>query len=322
MGGDTQSSPLPSTSAGWRSPGPSVLIVENVSGSPKDGVIYFSIAEDGTLVYIPRPSLEGRTLVWVDRNGKEEGLGLSPRAFSTPRLSAEGTELAVAIENADGQDVWVYDLARRTEHRVTFENFNEAPVFTPDGTRLTFASGPGTTRNLFSKPADGTGIAERLTESDLRQWPYDWSPDGKALVFMETDPSDYWSLGILRPEGGPRTEPFAKASGTQNKPRFSPDGRWNRIQLESGTLHSAFPGTRRSPTSVERRRRGGAALGPERPRNFLYAALGSDSNHHGGVHRNRAHREERQTGEALRRAIRRILIWFELRHRTRWPAPR
>jgi serine/threonine-protein kinase len=221
--------------------GPSVLVVENVTARPKDGFISFNIAEDGTLVYVPRLSLEGRTLVWVDRTGREEGLGLAPRAFSTPRLSPDGTQLAVSIETSDGKDIWVYDLSRGTEHRVTLEGFNEAPVWTPDGTRLTFASGAGEARNLFWKPADGTGVAERLTESDLYQWPYDWSPDGKALAYMETDPSDYWSLGILRPDGDPRVEPFARASGTQNKPRFSPDGRWIAYNWNQNIFIQPFP---------------------------------------------------------------------------------
>ncbi len=178
----------------------------------------------------------------MDRTGREEGLS-GPRAFSTPRLSPNGTQLAVSIEKADGKDIWVYDLSRGTEHRVTFEGFNEAPVWTPDGSRITFASGTGEARNLFWKPADGTGVAERLTESDLRQWPYDWSPDGKALVYMETDPSDDWSLAVLRPDGEPRIEPFAKASGKPNKPRFSPDGRWIAYNWNEELFIQPFPGS-------------------------------------------------------------------------------
>ena len=221
--------------------GPSVLVVENVYGFPKDGNVFFSMAEDGTLVYVPRPSRDGRSLVWIDRNGTEEPLPLAPRAFSNPRLSPDGRQLAVSIEDADRQDVWVFDLEQDTEHRVTFEGVNESPIWTPDGSRLTFTSGQDGPRNLFWKPADGSGVAERLTESNLRQWPSDWSPDGKTLTFMETDPSDYWSLSLLRLDSEPRTEPFTRARGRHNKPRFSPDGRWIAYGSNNEVYIQPFP---------------------------------------------------------------------------------
>ncbi len=41
----------------------------------------------------------------------------------------------------------------------------------------------GTTVNLFWKPADGSGSAERLTTSEYAQQPYSWSPDGKLSSF-------------------------------------------------------------------------------------------------------------------------------------------
>jgi Tol biopolymer transport system component len=124
---------------------------------------------------------------------------------------------------------------------VTFEGINESPIWSPDGTRLAYAYGRGSARNLFWKPADGSGVAERLTESELRQWPYDWSPDGMSLVFMETDPTDYWSLGILWLDDR-RVEPFARASGRQNKPRFSPDGRWIAYNWNYQIFIQPFPG--------------------------------------------------------------------------------
>jgi serine/threonine-protein kinase len=222
--------------------GTSVLVGENVFAFPESGYVSYAMADDGTLVYVPRPSRDGRSLVWVDRNGKEEPLPMAPRAFSNPRLSPDGKQLAVSIEDDGRHDVWVFDLERDTEHRVTFEGQNESPIWTPDGSRLTFASGQNGARNLFWKPADGSGVAERLTESDLRQWPLDWSPDGKTLAFMETDPTDYWSLSLLRLDAEPRVEPLTRTRGRHNKPRFSPDGRWIAYSSNEEIYIQPFPG--------------------------------------------------------------------------------
>jgi len=222
--------------------GSSVSVVENVLTSPYDGSANFSIADDGTLVYVLEPNREGRTLVWVDRNGREERLPLSPRAFTHPRLSPDGKQLAVAVEDYGDQDIWVYDLERDTHHRVTFEGFNDSPVWTPDGSRLTFTSDPDGIRNLFWKPSDGTGVAERLTQSDMRQWPSEWARDGKVLLFTEHDPTDGMSISLLRPGGESRTEPFARGSFYAENPRLSPDGRWVAYSADVGVFIQAFPG--------------------------------------------------------------------------------
>lgn len=206
--------------------GAAVAVVENARTTPNDGAANFSIGNDGTLVYVPAPDRSERALVWVDREGREERLPLGPRAFTDPRLSHDGKRLAFAVAESDRQDIWVYDLERESEHRVTFEGFNESPVWTPDGSRLTFTSDPDGVRNLFWKPSDGSGVAERLTQSDLRQWPFEWSRDGKMLLFDEADATDQPSIHILRLSGEPRTEPLIAGSGYAEVPRLSPDGRW------------------------------------------------------------------------------------------------
>ena len=81
--------------------------------------------------------------------------------------------------------------------------------------------------------ADGTGDAERLTESRNSQFPMSWSPDGKSLAFMEVDPQtgpDLWTLpmeedgaGGLKP-GKPA--PFLITPFFEGAPAFSWDGRW------------------------------------------------------------------------------------------------
>ena len=58
----------------------------------------FAVATDGTLVYVDVPgslAANARTLVWVDRTGKEQPIAAPPRAYAHPRLSPDGTRVAL-----------------------------------------------------------------------------------------------------------------------------------------------------------------------------------------------------------------------------------
>ena len=130
-------------------------------------------------------------------------------------------------------DIWVYDIARQTLTRLTFEgNENQQPQWTPDGKRVTLRSiREGVPGNLFWKLADGTGAAERLTTSEFRQNPSSWSPDGQFLAFHQR-PSvigfsptgrDIWILPL---EGERKPRPLLRTQFNELAPKFSPDGRW------------------------------------------------------------------------------------------------
>jgi hypothetical protein len=74
----------------------------------------FAVAADGTLVYVDAPgslATNARTLVWVDRTGKEEPVAAPPHAYQHPRLSPDGTRVALASSDLEN-DVWIWDLRR------------------------------------------------------------------------------------------------------------------------------------------------------------------------------------------------------------------
>ena len=85
-----------------------------------------------------------RTLVWVDRQGREEAIKAAPaRAYLSPRLSPDGTRVALEIRDQEN-DIWVWDFARETLTRVTSDpGIDQAPVWMPDGRRLVFSSQAG-----------------------------------------------------------------------------------------------------------------------------------------------------------------------------------
>ena len=78
---------------------------------------------------------------WVDRNGDEEDIPVPPRVYRQPRVSPDGTRVAVAIVDGDNLDVWIWDLARETLTQLTFDEALDAvPLWTPDSARVVFAS--------------------------------------------------------------------------------------------------------------------------------------------------------------------------------------
>ena len=206
------------------------------------GAAFFGFTEMGWLVYVPGTATESkRTIVWVDRNGKEEPVPLPQQGYRHPSLSPDGTRLAISIDQGSHQDVRVYDFARGALSRLTFEGNNQFPTWTPDGEKVVFQSNRTGASNLFWKPGDGSGKLGRLTTSEQAQMPSSWSSDGRFLAFVQVsglseatssfDP-DIWIL----PMDGERTPwPFFQSPFIEAEPHFSPNGRWLAYQSnESG----------------------------------------------------------------------------------------
>jgi serine/threonine-protein kinase len=215
--------------------GPPVPVTESRMANPETVPAQLAVStDDGTLVYVPVPLGPDRTLVWVDRQGKEEPLAAPARPYRVPRLSPDGARLALDLD--DLSDVWIWDLPRETLTRLTFHpGLDYYPLWTPDGQRVVFTSSREGPFNLFWKAADGTGSAERLTASESIQWAGSWSPDGKVLVFDEKNPEAVYGIMVLSLEGKPATRPLVRTQFNEANPTISPDGRWIAYQWdESG----------------------------------------------------------------------------------------
>ncbi len=204
--------------------GDSVQVVQGVRQALNTHVDY-TLSDEGTLVYVP----EGgglRILVWVDREGREERLGAEPRGYFDPRISPDGSRLAVTVSESGGGDVWIYDLEREIPTRLTFDPAQDhMPVWTPDGQRVVFDSTrDGAPHNLFWKAADGTGPVQRLTTSPNTQGARSFSPDGKSLVHRETSTSP--NLHVLSMEGEFSSQPLLDNEFNENNAEISPSGRF------------------------------------------------------------------------------------------------
>ena len=199
-----------------------VPLVAGVRSAPPTGAVQFSVARNGSLVYVPGGGSagEGFTLAWISRTGEEVLTAAPVRNYTDIRVSPDGTRIAAAIEDAANQDLWIWHLDEGPLTRLTFdEAIDRAPFWTPDSSRVVFSSardGGG----LFWKSADGTGEVERLMDGeDLRPW--GWSADGR-LVFSQP-PGD---VGVLTVEGDRTSELLVDTEFDEESPALSPNGRW------------------------------------------------------------------------------------------------
>ena len=206
--------------------GTSVEVLPHVR-TTATGAASVAVAENGTLVYVPGGMATGRrsSLVWVDRRGRETPMPAPPRSYVYPRLSPDGSRLAVSITDRE-LDVWLWDLVRATLALVTSDpGLDTYPVWAPNGRQLFFSSERTGARNLFAQSADGTGAVTRLTESPHAQFPTSVSPDGTRLVFMEVATTSGDVLQ-LRLDSTHAVTPLVQTSFSERNGEVSPDGRW------------------------------------------------------------------------------------------------
>ena len=105
-----------------------------------------------------------------------------------------------------------------------FDNY--APVWTPDGKRLAYASNREGSHDVFWQAADGSGEAERLVSGQTDQIPTSWTPDGRNLAFSEFRPETGWDISVLTPEDDRTLQAFLQTTSHEDFPMFSPNGRW------------------------------------------------------------------------------------------------
>jgi eukaryotic-like serine/threonine-protein kinase len=236
--------------------GTPVLVIPDVVTTPTGGVDAV-VAGDGTLAYVSGGGGVGggqRTLVWVDRQGRETPIPTPPREYVQPRLSPDGTRVAVSALDQE-LDIWVWDLGRTALTRVTFDpSFDNYPVWTRDGRRLIFSSQRTGARNLFWQAADGTGTVERLTDGPNPQNAVSVSPDGRLLIFTETAPTTGEDVMQLELEGTHRVTPLVQSPSIERNGMVSPDGRWLAYESnESGRFEISvrpFPDVNRGHWQV------------------------------------------------------------------------
>lgn len=212
-----------------------------------DGMLLGSTSNSGTLAYIPARIIEQasgilsrRNLVWVDRTGNETPLNAPPDYYRTPKISPDGTKVALSIEG-DNPDIHIWDSIHENMKRLTFKEYrDDVPIWTPDGEYIIFTSNRGKKAGIYRKAYDGTGETEELVsvQSGNSLIPHFLVGDGKSLVLAQGSVSGNVSF-ISQITIGDKTslKPLLKEKYVVTHPSISPDRKYMAYAAtESGNL--------------------------------------------------------------------------------------
>jgi len=220
--------------------GTPVPVVNGVAGDVTTGAAAFACADDGTLVYAPGLGGTGgdlRRLVWADRNGAVEALNLPAAFYNDLRMSPDGSRFAVIAGASGSGDVWIYDVARKTFTRLTFDRTIATPIWSPDGRSVIYSSidaAGGTT--FLRKPVDGSREPQKLATIDGRSFLISINPAGDRLTVVKTTNTQAGVADIVTVSIPDSVEkPLVVTSAAEYSASPSPDGRWLAYQSnESG----------------------------------------------------------------------------------------
>ena len=194
----------------------------------------FAFSRHGMLAYAPSAGAgDARSLVWVDRRGNEVPIAAPARRYFLPRLSPDGTRVAVSIDNGQPPGAWLWDFSLQKLSPLQTGPVGAFLVWSRDSRYLIFGA-----QHLFRRAADGTGAVEQLTTSDVdpeatQRRAVAISPDGRRLIFERLMPGTSYDL-MVRPLDGPplsnddanRASPLLDTPSDERNAAIAPDGRW------------------------------------------------------------------------------------------------
>ena len=200
------------------------------------GSSQFAVSESGTLIYAVGRGIyaASRSLVWVDRDGREEPIEADPNTYVYPRISPDGRRVALETRGDEG-GILIWNLDGQTLTRLILgDEIVQYPLWTPSGERVVYGSGG----DLYWKASNNTGVPEILAEAPEgvgNVAPYFFAPDGAAVVFRQGAPVTGTDLIMISVEADAPVIWRLAGNFVEQNAELSPDGRWMAYESnESG----------------------------------------------------------------------------------------
>ena len=210
--------------------GAPVPVLEGVPAKAS-GAMMFDVGHRGALVYgIGGGLLDNRTIVWVDRTGREAPTNAPGRSYFYARVAPGSGKLSLDVRGQDG-DIWIWD-PRGTMQRLTqTEGSDQYGLWTPAGDRVVFQSDMNQKPGLYIMRADGIGPPAMIADV-AGAFPNAVTPDGTSVIFRQATTTTKNDLMMVSIDGPDRTvKALIQTPHDELNASVSPDGKW--IAFES-----------------------------------------------------------------------------------------
>ena len=188
-----------------------------------------AVTSDGTLAYFSAQS-RNTAARWIDVKGTVTGtLNVPPSRYSDASVSPDGSK-AVLVRSVSltESSLWLADVARGNATPLsTGAGRNDAPVWSPDSTRVVFASDRDGPQDLFVKSVNDASPEQPFYRSDVLFKNADaWSADDKWIVLRSDAATTQQDIWLLPAAGKAAATPFVVGPYRDHWGRPSPDSKW------------------------------------------------------------------------------------------------
>lgn len=241
--------------------GDPIPILENLLYAQVRSKGAFSLSKNNRLVYLGMSRSNSEFIIYNSSGVIQHTLKKKyPPTVAT--FSYDGNYFASDVyeETAKNTDLWIHDIRRNSDTRLTFDKGTEiVPMWSPGGENIYFSSNRSGIFSVYEKNSNGTGEERLIFDTSHQAYVTDITSDGKKILLsLNTQGPQKWDVGMYDLTTAKYT-PLLTSEFNEWIGSFSPDGKWFSYQSdETGKYEIYIRPTDGSPSKWQVSTNGGS----------------------------------------------------------------